>query len=58
VVPEAAFIDDLGADSLDAADLVLELEDEFDLEFADDVTERVRTFGEAVLLVKSKLDQQ
>lgn len=58
MVPEAAFIDDLGADSLDAADLVLELEDEFDLEFADDVTERVRTFGEAVLLVKSKLDQQ
>lgn len=48
VVMEASFKDDLGADSLDVVELVMELEDEFDLEISDEDAEKINTVGEVV----------
>ncbi|NPV71199.1 MAG: acyl carrier protein [Firmicutes bacterium] len=48
VIPEASFIDDLGADSLDIVELVMALEEEFDMEIPDEDAERIVTVGDAV----------
>lgn len=48
VTMEASFRDDLEADSLDVVELVMELEDEFDLEIADEEAENINTVGDAV----------
>jgi len=48
VTLEASFRDDLEADSLDVVELVMELEDEFDLEIADEEAEKIVTVGDAV----------
>jgi acyl carrier protein len=48
VTLEASFKDDLGADSLDVVELVMELEDEFDLEISDEDAEKITTVGEVV----------
>jgi len=48
VTMEASFRDDLEADSLDVVELVMELEDEFDLEIADEEAESINTVGDAV----------
>ena len=45
ITPETDIIDDLGADSLDIVDLVMSLEDEFDLEIPDEDVEGIRTVG-------------
>ena len=45
---EASFIEDLGADSLDTVELVMELEEEFDINIPDDVAEKIQTVGQAV----------
>lgn len=45
---EASFIDDLGADSLDIVELVMALEEEFDLEIPDEDAEKIKTVGDAV----------
>nr|WP_279512747.1 acyl carrier protein [Aureibacillus halotolerans] len=45
---EASFKDDLGADSLDVVELVMELEDEFDMEISDEDAEKIATVGDAV----------
>lgn len=42
------FINDLGADSLDTVELVMELEEEFDINIPDDVAEKIQTVGEAI----------
>jgi acyl carrier protein len=55
VVPEAAFGDDLEADSLDLAELVMALEDEFGITVEEDELEDVRTVGQAFDLVTSKI---
>ncbi len=47
VVPEASFVDDLGADSLDTVELVMALEEEFDVEIPDAEAEKIRTVKEA-----------
>lgn len=47
VVDNASFIDDLGADSLDAVEMVMAFEDEFDCEIHDDVAENMLTVGDA-----------
>lgn len=52
---ESSFKDDLGADSLDVVELVMELEDEFDMEISDDEAERIATVGDAVNYIKSQL---
>jgi len=53
VTPEASFKDDLGADSLDVVELVMELEDEFDLEISDEDAEKISTVGEVVEYIKA-----
>ena len=51
---EASFREDLGADSLDVVELVMELEDEFDMEISDDDAEQISTVGSAVKYIESK----
>jgi acyl carrier protein len=53
VTPEASFKEDLGADSLDVVELVMELEDEFDLEISDEDAEKITTVGEVVNYIQS-----
>ncbi len=48
VVPEANFLDDLGADSLDIVELIMEFEEEFDIEIPDEDAETITTVGAAV----------
>jgi len=55
VAPEASFIDDLGADSLDTVELVMAFEDKFDIEIPDEDAEKMRSVGDAVEYLKSKL---
>ncbi|MBQ3124729.1 MAG: acyl carrier protein [Clostridia bacterium] len=52
VTPEASFVDDLGADSLDIVELIMGLETEFDLEIPDEEAEKIRTVGDAVNYIK------
>ncbi|CAM3396025.1 MULTISPECIES: acyl carrier protein [Brevibacillus] len=53
IVLEASFKEDLGADSLDVVELVMELEDEFDLEISDEDAEKITTVGEVVKYIES-----
>ena len=55
-VPEASFIDDLGADSLDIVELVMAMEEEFDVEIPDEDAEKIQTIGAAVQYLKDKLE--
>ncbi|MBK5275516.1 MAG: acyl carrier protein [Desulfuromonadales bacterium] len=48
VVTEASFMDDLGADSLDTVELVMALEEEFDLEIPDEDAEKIQTVNDAI----------
>ncbi|CAM3753619.1 acyl carrier protein [Alkalicoccus chagannorensis] len=50
---DATFKDDLGADSLDVVELVMELEDEFDLEISDEDAEKIGTVGDVVDYIES-----
>ena len=52
---EANFIDDLGADSLDVVDLVIGFEDEFDIQIPEEDSEKIKTVGDAVNYIESKL---
>jgi len=56
VKPEASFIDDLGADSLDTVELVMAFEDKFDIEIPDEEAEKMRTVGDAIEHLKSKIE--
>lgn len=51
---EASFIDDLGADSLDLVELIMEMEENFDIEIADHELEKIRTIGDAIDFLRSK----
>ena len=48
VTEAASFIDDLGADSLDTVELVMELEEEFDVQIPDEAAEKIQTVGQAI----------
>jgi acyl carrier protein len=48
ITPETSFVNDLGADSLDTVELVMELEEEFDINIPDDAAEKIQTVGQAV----------
>jgi acyl carrier protein len=48
VVPEASFIDDLGADSLDLVEMIMALEEEFDISIADEEAEKIKTVQAAI----------
>jgi len=49
---ETSFVNDLGADSLDTVELVMELEEEFDLNIPDDAAEKIQTVGQAVKFIE------
>jgi acyl carrier protein len=55
VVAEASFIDDLGADSLDIVELVMAMEEEFNVEIPDEDAEKIQTIGAAITYLKGKL---
>lgn len=54
VKPEASFIDDLGADSLDIVELVMAMEEEFDMEIPDEEAEKLKTVNDVMTYVNSK----
>ena len=54
VTPEASFIDDLGADSLDTVELVMALEEEFDIEIPDEEAEKIATVQDATSYISSR----
>jgi len=56
IVPEASFVDDLGADSLDIVELVMAMEEEFDVEIPDEDAEKIQTIGDAITYLKEKLE--
>ena len=54
VTANASFVDDLGADSLDVVELVMALEEEFDVEIPDEDAEKIATVGDAVSYIENK----
>ncbi len=58
VTPDASFIDDLGADSLDIVELVMAIEEAFDIEIPDEDAEKIRTVKDAIEYVKKKLEEK
>jgi len=55
VIPEAKFIDDLGADSLDIVELIMALEDEYSIEIPDEDAEKMETVGDAIKYIEDRL---
>jgi acyl carrier protein len=54
ITPESSFVDDLGADSLDLTELIMAMEDEFDLEIDDEEAQKLRTVQDAIKYIESK----
>ncbi|NLY89248.1 MAG: acyl carrier protein [Firmicutes bacterium] len=52
VTEKASFVDDLGADSLDIVELIMALEEEFDMEIPDEDAEKISTVGDAIKYIK------
>jgi acyl carrier protein len=52
IAPETSFVNDLGADSLDTVELVMEFEDAFDMNIPDDDAEKIQTVGDAIKYIK------
>ena len=55
VTGETSFVNDLGADSLDTVELVMEFEDEFDISIPDEDAEKIQTVGQAITYVEAHL---
>ena len=55
ITPDASFVKDLGIDSLDYAELVMEFEQTFDIKIPDDDAEKMQTIGQAVSYIQSKV---
>jgi len=55
ITPEANFVKDLGIDSLDLAEIVMEFEQTFDIRIPDEDAEKLQTFGQAVQYIESKV---
>jgi len=53
VTPEASFTNDLGADSLDTVELIMELEKEFNIAIPDDQAEKINTVGDAIAYIEN-----
>ena len=53
VVPEASFVDDLGADSLDLVELIMAMEEAFDIEISDEEAEKLQTVQDSVNYIKA-----
>lgn len=58
VTDDASFIEDLGADSLDTVEMIMEIEDEFGIEIPDEDAEKLQTVGQAIEYVKKKVQAQ
>jgi len=58
IVRETSFVNDLNADSLDTVELVMELEDEFDLTIPDEDAEKLKTVGEAIDYIQKHNDSK
>jgi acyl carrier protein len=54
VTPEAVFVDDLGADSLDLVELIMAMEEEFGMEIADEDAEKLRTVQDVITFVSAR----
>jgi acyl carrier protein len=54
VTPEAVFVDDLGADSLDLVELIMAMEEEFGMEIADEEAEKLRTVQNVITFVTAR----
>lgn len=55
ITPEASFTKDLGADSLDSVELIMEFENEFDVSFEESDQEKIQTVGDVLTLLEAKL---
>jgi acyl carrier protein len=55
ITKESAFVEDLGADSLDTVELVMALEEEFDLEIPDETAEKIKTVGDAIKHIEAQV---
>jgi acyl carrier protein len=55
ITPEANFVKDLGIDSLDYAEIVMEFEQSFDIRIPDEDAEKMQTYGQAVAYIQAKL---
>ncbi|MCS7197837.1 MAG: acyl carrier protein [Candidatus Bipolaricaulota bacterium] len=58
VTDDASFIEDLGADSLDTVEMIMEIEDEFGIEIPDEDAEKLQTVGQAIEYIKQKVEAQ
>ncbi len=58
VTPEASFMNDLGADSLDIVELIMEFERSFDLTIEDSDAEQIRTVGDAIRYIEQRLAER
>lgn len=58
IIEGASFVDDLGADSLDTVELVLALEEEFNVEIPDEAAEKIRTVSDAVAYISAHTTAQ
>ena len=58
VTPEASFIDDLGADSLDTVELIMALEEEFSIEIPDEEAEKMTKVGDAIKYIDQKVQKK
>jgi len=56
ITKEASFIDDLGADSLDTVELIMQMEEEFNLEIPDEEAEKLTTVGDVVKYIEEKVE--
>ncbi|MDP3859635.1 MAG: acyl carrier protein [Stagnimonas sp.] len=57
IKPESAFVEDLGADSLDTVELVMALEEEFEIDIPDEEAEKIRTFQDVLSYIKTHASQ-
>jgi len=58
VIDDASFVEDLGADSLDTVELIMEFEDEFGIEISDEDAEKISTVGEAIRYLEKSLKEK
>ena len=58
VTPEAAFVEDLGADSLDVVELVMALEEEFNIEISDEDAENIQKVGDCIEYINKHLEAE
>jgi len=54
IVPTASFVEDLGADSLDLVELIMSMEEEFDIDIADEAAEKLSTYQDVLDYIKSQ----